>query len=118
MIEKLYWQQMATVRFGDEYSEFFPIKRGVRQGCVLSPKLFNLYTEKIFKESDELPGCVVGGENLNDLRYANDTALLAESESALQAIVDVVRHNSEEKRLSMNVKKMKTMVVCRNETPV
>ena len=47
VIEKLYWQQTATVRFGDEYSEFFPIKRGVRQGCVLSPKCFNLYTEKI-----------------------------------------------------------------------
>ena len=46
VIEKLYWQQTATVRFGDEYSDFFPIKRGVRQGCVLLPKLFNLYTEK------------------------------------------------------------------------
>ena len=50
MIEKLYWQQTATVRFGDEHSEFFPTKRGVRQGCVLSPKLFNLYTENIFNE--------------------------------------------------------------------
>ena len=46
VIEKLYWQQTATVRFGDEYSEFFPIKMSVRQGCVISPKLFNLYTEK------------------------------------------------------------------------
>ena len=77
--EKLYWQQTATIRFGDEYSKFFPIKRS----AVLSLKLFNLYTEKIFNESDELPGCFVGGENLNNLRYADDTALLAESESAL-----------------------------------
>ena len=45
---------MATVRFGDEYSEFFPIKRGVWQGCVLSAKPFNVFTEKIFNESDEL----------------------------------------------------------------
>ena len=90
VIEKLYWQQMATVRFGDEYSEFFPIKRGVQQGFILSPKLFNLHTEKIFNESDELPGCVVGGENLNNFRYVDDTALLAESESALQDIMDVV----------------------------
>ena len=105
--EKLYWQQTATVKFGDEYSEFFPIIRSVRQGCVLSPKLLNLYTEKIFNESDELSGCVVGGENLNNLRYTDDTALLAESESALQDIVDVVRQNSEEKGLSMNVKKDK-----------
>ena len=93
VIEKLYWQQTATVRFGDEYSEFFSIKRGLRQGCILSPKLFNLYTEKIFSE------------NFNNLRYADDTALLAESESALQDIVDVVRQNSEEKGLNMNVKK-------------
>ena len=64
----------------------------MRQGCVLSPKLFNLYTEKIFNESDELPGCIVGG----DLRYADITALLVESENALQSIVDVVRQNSEE----------------------
>ena len=77
VIEKLYWQQTATVRFGDEYSEFFPIKRGVRQGCVLSLKLCNMYTEKIFSESDELPGCIVGGENFNNLRYIDDTALLA-----------------------------------------
>ena len=89
----------------------------MRQGCVLSPKLFNLHTEKIFNESDELPGNVVGGENLSNLKYADDTALLAESESALQNIVDVVRQNSEEKGLSMNVKKTKTMVVCRDETP-
>ena len=78
------------------------------QGCILSPKLFNLYTEKIFNESDELPGCVVGGENINYLRYADDTVLLVESESTLQSIMDVVRQNSEEMGLSMNVKKTKT----------
>ena len=104
VIKKMYWQQMATVRFGDDYSEFFPIKRGVWQGCFLSPKRFNLYTEKIFNESDELPGCIVGGENINNLRYAYDTALLAKSESALQSIVDGVRQNGEEKGLAMNVK--------------
>ena len=89
----------------------------MRQGCVPSPKLFNLYAEQIFNESDELPDCVVGGENINNLRYADDTALLAESKSALHSIVDVVRQNSEENGLSMNVKKTKTMVVCHNETP-
>ena len=104
VIEKLYWQQTATVRFGDEYSELFPIKRGVQQGCILSPKLFNLYTEKIFNESDELPGCIVDGENFDNLRYADDAVLLTESESTLQSIVDVVRQNSEETGLSVNVK--------------
>jgi len=82
----------------------------VRQGCVLSPKLFNLYTEKIFNESDELPGCIVGGENFNNLRYAGAKALLAESESVLRGIVDVVRQNSKENGFNTNVKKTKTMV--------
>ena len=53
-------------------------------------KRFNLYTEKIFNESDELPGCVVCGENVNNLRNADDTALLAESESALQIIIIII----------------------------
>ena len=62
---------------------------------------FNFYTEKIFNESDELSGCVVGGENINNLRYADDTALLVESESTVQSIVvDVVRQNSDENGLS------------------
>ena len=81
VVVKLYWQGTATVRCSDEYSEFFPIKRGMRQGCVLSPKLFNLYTEKIFNKIYELPSCIVGGENINNLRYADDTALLAVSEA-------------------------------------
>ena len=89
----------------------------MQQGCILSPKLFNLYTEQIFIEGDELPGCIVGGENFNNLRYADDTVLLADSEGTLQSIVNVVKQNSEEKGLSMNVKKMKTMVVCRDDTP-
>ena len=103
MTEQLYWQTVI-VRFGDEYSEFFPFKRDMRQGCVLSPKLFNMYTEKIFNESDELPGCIVGGKNINNLRYADDTALLAKSENTLQSIVDGVRQNGEDKGLTMNLK--------------
>ena len=89
----------------------------MRKGCILSPKLFILYTEKIFSESDALPGCIVDGENFNNLRYADDTALLAASESTFQSTVDVVIHNSEKKGLSMNVKKMKMMVVYSDQTP-
>ena len=73
-------------------------------------------TEKIFNESNELSNSVFVGENLKNVRYADGTVLLAESESALQAIVDVVRQNTEEKRLSMNVKKTKTIGVCRDGT--
>ena len=66
-----------------------------------------MYTEEIFTESDILPGCVVGVENVNNLRYADETTLLAESESALQDITHVVRLNSEAMGLRMHVKKQR-----------
>ena len=83
----------------------------------MSPTLFNLYTERIFRESDDLRACVLGGENTNNLRYADDTALIAESEEKLQETVDRVYSESLEKGLRMNVKKTKTMVVSRNASP-
>ena len=79
----------------NDMSSFFLIKRGVRQGCILSPKLFTLYTEMIFRESEDIKGCLIGGHNVNSLRYANDTALLAEREEQLRAIVDNVKGESE-----------------------
>lgn len=114
LISNLYYQQTASIQFGDTYSEKFKVKRGVRQGCVLSPKLFNLYTEEIFAESEELKGIVVGGRNITNLRFADDTLLMAESEEELQKIVDEVREESLEHGLRMNVKKTKTMVIRRN----
>ena len=72
-------------------SESHKIKRGERQGCVLSPSLFNLYTEHIFRQIDELPGVKIGGRNIDNLRYADDTVLLAETEEDLQKIVDQVK---------------------------
>ena len=79
LIGNLYWNQQPAVRLESGISTLFPIKRGVRQGYVLSPKLFNLYTELIFRKSIEIKGCVVGGVNINNLQYADDTALIAES---------------------------------------
>ena len=115
LIENLYWNQTASIRLEQGESNDFEIKRGVRQGCVLSPKLFNLYTEEIFQKADELPGINIGGTNITNLRYADDTALLAESEEAPQAIVNVVREESLVRGLKMNVKKTKSMVVSRKE---
>ena len=117
IIKELYWNQAAVVRLDDGVSDSFPIKRGVRQGCVLSPKLFNLYTEFVFREAEDLSGCVIGGININNLRYADDTALMAESEADLQQIVNSVNTNSEAQGLRMNVKKTKTMVISRMEAP-
>ena len=85
----------------------------MRQGCILSPKLFNIYTEDIFNNSNLL-GIKIAGKNITNLRYADDTALMAESEEALQRIVDEVKMKSLEKGMKMNTKKTKTMVISRN----
>lgn len=114
IIQNLYYKQTASVQFGEEQSESFPIKRGVRQGCVLSPKLFNVYTEEIFNRNEDLKGVRIGGISINDLRFADDTLLVAESEEELQELLSQVEANSLEFGLEMNVKKTKTMVIRRD----
>ena len=116
IIRNLYWNQRAAIRLKEGLSTKFPIKRGVRQGCVLSPKLFNIYTEHIFREVENLPGCSVGGININNLRYADDTALIADDPVKLQAIIEKVNSVSENYGLRMNIKKTKTMVISRERT--
>ena len=94
LIANLYWEQDTKIRIGNDMSESLKIKRGVRQGCVLSPSLFNLYTEHIFRQIDEFPGVKIGGRNINNIRYADDTVLLAETEEDLKKIVDQVKRES------------------------
>ena len=115
LIKNLYWQQTASIKTEDGPTGNFQIKRGVRQGCVLSPSLFNLYTENIFREVDDLPGIRICGEIINNLRYADDTVLIAESEEELQKLIDAVKEQSLVYGLKMNKKKTKTMIVRRNE---
>ena len=110
LISNLYWQQITQIRINNEISEPLTIQRGVRQGCVLSPALFNLYTDIIFRNVEHLRGLNVGGMNINNLRYADDTVLIAETEEDLQDIVDIVKTESENVGLFMNVKKTKTML--------
>ena len=86
IIQNLYWEQTASVKTGSGMSDTFKVKRGVRQGCVLSPLLFNIYTDRIFREG--LCGVKLGDEVFSNLRYADDTVLLAESEEELQKLVD------------------------------
>ena len=117
LIANLYWEQDTKIRIGNDMSESLKIKRGVRQGCVLSPSLFNLYTEHIFRQIDELPGVKIGERNINNLRYADDTVLLAETEEDLQKIVDQVKRESESFGLLMNAKKTKTMVFSKSSNP-
>jgi len=117
IIANLYWQQKTQIKIGTNLTEPVKIKRGVRQGCVLSPSLFNIYTDHIFREietdgdEERMPGIVVGGHNINNLRYADDTVLLADCEEDLQSLVTVIKEESRKYGLEINKKKTKTMVI-------
>ena len=67
------------VRIENQLSDWIEIERGVRQGCVLLPDLFSLYSEIILREVEELHGVVINGRNVNNIRYADDTVLIAET---------------------------------------
>ena len=87
---KLYWEQSASIRRESGTTSEFKIKKRVRQGCVLSPNLFILYTEKIFREVKDMKGVYIGGMNINNLRYADDIVLLAEGPTFMQALLTAV----------------------------
>ena len=95
IIENIYWQQTAAIKINNQIGEFHSIRQGVRQGCVLSPDLFNLYSEMIFRSIENMPGIAVGGYNVNNLRYADDTVLVAKSEKEIQQLITTI---VEEKR--------------------
>ena len=96
--EGLYEGQEATVRIGHGTTDWFQIRKGVRQGCILSPCLFNLYAEYIMQnaELDEAQaGIKTARRNINNLRYADDTTLMAESEEELKSLLMKVKVESE-----------------------
>ncbi|GFO06926.1 endonuclease-reverse transcriptase [Plakobranchus ocellatus] len=116
VIRNLYWDQTASVRIEGGHSDFKPIKRGVRQGCVMSPDLFNLYSEITLRNLDGITGLKINGENLNNLRYADDTVLKAEPGKQLQKLLDTVVLESEKMGLSLNVKKTQCMVISKKSS--
>ena len=88
LLRNLYAGQEATVRTGHGTTDWFQIGKGVRQGCILSPCLFNLYAEYIMRNAgleEAQTGVQIAGRNINNLRYADDTTLMAESEEELKA---------------------------------
>ena len=111
IIAGLYWDQAAVLRTKIDLSSEFRIKRGVRQGCVLPPNLFNLYTEKIFKEVIDRNGVNIGGMNINNLRYADNTALIALNAADLQILLDKANTRGKLYGMEVNVVKAKSMVV-------
>ena len=111
----MYWEQTAVVRTEHGITEEFQVKKGVRQGCVLSPSLFNLYTEKIFREIEDIEGVNVGGHNINN---ADDKSLLALEEQKLQNLLNTVNDKGKLYGIEINVKRIKSMVASKKqETP-
>ena len=104
--------QEITVRTLYGTTDWFKIGKGVRQGYLLSPCLFNLYAEHIIRNArlDELQAKIkIGGRNINNLRYMDDTILMAESEEELKSFLMRVKEESERRSLKLNVKKSKIM---------
>ena len=95
----------------NELSGEIRIQRGVRQGCVASPTLFNLYTDKIFRHIINMKGVNVGGTNYNNLRYDDDTALLAGNEKELSEVTSKINEVGKQFGMKINTKKTKAMVV-------
>ena len=92
LLRNLYAGQEAAVRTGHGTTDCFQIGKGVYEGCILSPCLFNLYAEYIMRNSgleEAQAGIKIGGRNINNLRYADDTTLMAESEKELKSLLRV-----------------------------
>ena len=116
LIKNLYHDQEATVRTSNGNTEWFGIGRGVRQGCILSPNLFNIYSEDIMRNALEgfNGGVKFGGKKITN-RYADDTTLVCSSRKELMDLLNRIKQASEEKDLLLNTKKTKIMVVDRDD---
>ena len=119
LLAKLYRKQLAEVKVARTLSEWFPVKKGVRQGCVLSPYLFNILAEMVMRETLDgfQGGLQIGGRMITNLRYADDIILLATSEAELQKLMDRLDQVSRRCSLLINIDKTKVMasdgIACR-----
>ena len=112
LLRTQYAGQEATVRTGHGTADWFQIGKGVRQGCILSPCLFNFYAEHIMRNAgleEAQAGIKIAGRSINNLRYAHDSTLLAESEEELKSLLMKVKEESENVGLNLNIQKTKIM---------
>ena len=112
LLRNLYVGQEATVRTGHGTTDWFQIGKGVHQGCILSSCLFNFYAEYIMRNAgleEAQAGIKIAGRNINNLRYADDTTFMAESEEELKGLLMKVQEESEKVGLKLNIQKTKIM---------
>ena len=112
LLRDLYAGQETTVRTGHGRIDWFQIAKGICQGCILSPCLFNLYAEYITRNAgleEAQAGIKIAGRNINNLKYADDTTLMAESEEELKSLLMKVKEESEKVGLKLNIQKTKIM---------
>ena len=112
LLRNLYAGQEATISTGNETTDWFQIGKRVHQGCILSPCLFNFYAEYITRNAgleETQAGIKIAGRNINKLRYADDTTLMAESEEELKSLLMEVKEESENVGLKLNIQNNKFM---------
>ena len=112
VLRNLYAGQEATVRTGHGTTDWFQIGKGVLQSCILSPCLFNFYEEYIMRNTgleETQAGIKIAGRNINNLRYADDTTLMAKSEEELKSLLMKVKEESEKTGLKLSIQKMKIL---------
>ena len=112
LLRNLYAGQEATVRTGHGITDWFQIGKGVCQGCIVSPCLFNLYAEYNMRNAgleEAQAGIKISGRNINNLRYTDDTTLMTESEEELKSLLMKVKEASEKFGLKLNIQKTKIM---------
>ena len=112
LLRNFYAGQEVTVRTGHGTTDWFQIGKGVRQGCILSPYLFNLYAEYIIRnagQEEAQAGIKIARRNISNLRYADDTTLMAESEEELKSLLMKVKEESKKVGLKLNIQKTKIM---------
>ena len=112
LLRNLHAGQEATVRTGHRTTDWFKIGKGLHQGCILSLCLFNIYAEYIMRNAgleEAHTGIKIAGRNIYNLRYADDTTLMAKSEEELKSLLMKVKEDSEKVGLKLNIKKTKIM---------
>ena len=112
LLRNLYAGQEATVRTRHGKTDWFQIRKGVLQGCMLSPCLFNFYAEYIMRNAElevAQAGIKISGRNINNLKYVDDTTLMAENEEELKSLLMKVKEGSEKVGLKLYIQKTKIM---------